>query len=445
MYASIINSAGPRHDCYTINAKYRIKYARAPDPEPAGHVEPQPLITNISSCFLVDKLSDSNVSTGTSAAAPRLFIVGSCDVELWSLRPAERHRRAFARVGVLPDSGNGIQAPAIAVRADYLLGPDLVAAIAKRENTVLTSANGKTAVAAHTGAQDLESVLELLRADEIDRTAVTQAELTLVGPIELGSAYDDVLRKRATPFVLSYKDTALDVLEETTFGAAYKGATDFVTKWCWPRPARWATRWAAARGISPNSVTTASLVLVLLAMWLFAQGHFLSAIPIAWAMTFLDTVDGKLARVTLTSSAWGNIYDHGIDLIHPPFWWWAWYVGIQPIATPALAPALEPALWIILAGYLIGRLFEGLFVVAFKFESHIWQPIDYFFRTITARRNPNLAILTVATLAGRPDVGLVAVAAWTIVSLVFHAVRLVQATIVRARGGRIVSWLKPED
>ena len=41
-------------------------------------------------------------------------------------------------------------------------------------------------------------------------------------------------------------------------------------------------------------------------------------------MTFLDTVDGKLARVTLTSSPFGNVLDHSLDLIHPPFWYWAW-------------------------------------------------------------------------------------------------------------------------
>jgi phosphatidylglycerophosphate synthase len=166
------------------------------------------------------------------------------------------------------------------------------------------------------------------------------------------------------------------------------------------------------------------------------------AIPIAWAMTFLDTVDGKLARVTLTSSAWGNIYDHGIDLIHPPFWWWAWYVGVLPTTTHHIAPWLAPALWVILAGYLVGRMFEGLFVLMFKFETHVWQPIDFFFRTITARRNPNLAILTVATLLDRPDIGFVAVAAWTVVCLVFHLVRLIQAALQRARGGVIVSWLK---
>lgn len=391
--------------------------------------------------FLENRPIDANAS----AAPPRLIIVGECDVELWSLAAAERHRRAFARCGVVPaEDHTDVPGAVVAVRADYLLGPDLIAALVARPGVVLTSADGERGVAAHAVASDVEAVLKLLQSDASAEAVAAPDGMQRLTPGELGSEYDDILRKRSTPFVLSYTDTPIDILELQTFGAAYKGATDFVTKWCWPRPARWATRWAAAHGISPNSVTTASLVLVLLAMWLFAEGYFLASIPVAWAMTFLDTVDGKLARVTVTSSAWGNIYDHGIDLIHPPFWWWAWSIGVAPVATSTTAPLLEPALWTILGGYLVGRLFEGVFVLAFKIETHIWRPVDYFFRTITARRNPNLAILTVATLAGRPDVGFLAVALWTIVSLVFHAVRLFQAAVAQARGERVVSWLTQE-
>jgi hypothetical protein len=61
-------------------------------------------------------------------------------------------------------------------------------------------------------------------------------------------------------------------------------------------------------------------------------------------------------------------------------------------------------------------------------------------RTITARRNPNLILFTVATLAGRPDLGLVMVAGWTAISLAFHALALLQALRVRARGGVVKPW-----
>ena len=47
-----------------------------------------------------------------------------------------------------------------------------------------------------------------------------------------------------------------------------------------------------------------------------------------WLMTFLDTVDGKLARVTVTSSRIGDVLDHGLDIIHPPLWYIAWGVGL---------------------------------------------------------------------------------------------------------------------
>ena len=72
--------------------------------------------------------------------------------------------------------------------------------------------------------------------------------------------------------------------------------------------------------------------------------------------------------------------------------------------------------------------------MAFKMEIHCWRPIDSYFRTITARRNPNLILLTLGTLAGRPDIGLVLVAAWTACSIGFHTVRLAQAFTERWRG-----------
>ena len=132
-------------------------------------------------------------------------------------------------------------------------------------------------------------------------------------------------------------------------------------------------------------------------------------------MTFLDTVDGKLARVTLRSSPFGNVYDHSIDLIHPPFWWWAWIVGL-PAAGFALAdPGL--VLTVIVAGYVLQRIEEGVFIACFGIEMHIWQRFDSRFRLITARRNPNLLLLTASVLVGRPDLGIVAVAVWTAVSL----------------------------
>jgi hypothetical protein len=53
-----------------------------------------------------------------------------------------------------------------------------------------------------------------------------------------------------------------------------------------------------------------------------------------------------------------------------------------------------------------------------------------------------MVILIVALLFGRPDTGLELVGAWTILSLIFHLVRLAQAEMRSWRGQPIVSWLK---
>jgi hypothetical protein len=53
-----------------------------------------------------------------------------------------------------------------------------------------------------------------------------------------------------------------------------------------------------------------------------------------------------------------------------------------------------------------------------------------------------MVILVAALLLRRPDIGLELVALWTLVSLIFHAVRLAQMTERQMRGQKITSWLE---
>jgi hypothetical protein len=101
----------------------------------------------------------------------------------------------------------------------------------------------------------------------------------------------------------------------------------------------------------------------------------------------------------------------------------------------AATPLLDVALAINLAGYVVGRLEEGIFIKAFGIQMHTWRPVDSFFRLITARRNPNIVILLVCTLLGAPIMGFLLVALWTVLSLLFHAVRITQGFLVRGEEG----------
>jgi phosphatidylglycerophosphate synthase len=261
-------------------------------------------------------------------------------------------------------------------------------------------------------------------------------------PDTLSSAYDQRLRKLEPPFVLPITHGNRLDLERRLFSWSYKGITDLVTKWVWPRPARWVTAVCARYGIRPNHVTIASLVLVVIAGALFAFGQYGWGLLAAWLMTFLDTVDGKLARVTLDSSRFGYYFDHAIDVIHPPLWYIAWGMGLwsSPLGVSWLS--VSTALWVIIVGYVVGRLVEGSFKLWLgRFGLFSWRPTDSYFRLITARRNPNLILLTIGAAMGRPDLGLFAVAFWTALTSLFLIVRLAMAVHARIVSGPLQSWL----
>ena len=78
----------------------------------------------------------------------------------------------------------------------------------------------------------------------------------------------------------------------------------------------------------PRPSLALSIVLAFAAVPLWWNGEWLAGFLCAYAMSVLDSVDGKLARLTLTSSSIGNVLDHGLDIVHPPFWYWAWAWGL---------------------------------------------------------------------------------------------------------------------
>jgi phosphatidylglycerophosphate synthase len=304
-----------------------------------------------------------------------------------------------------------------------------------RPRTVLTL-GGKPVLVHVPGSEDagaIKTAIETGRSIEGYEPVVAEtAELT-----------NSALRKRERPFVLPLDPDDPGPVERAAYDAAYKGVTDALTLYLWRKPAFYLTRWAARAGLAPNFITLVGAILCVLAFWLFWNGHYWPGIVSGFIFMVLDTVDGKLARCTGASSKWGNMFDHGIDLVHPPFWWWAWLHGLGAYGRPLEPVYATMVLWVILGGYVAQRIIEGLSIKRFGgMEIHVWRPIDSKFRLITARRNPNMVILIAALLFGRPDTGLVLVAWWTLISLIFHAVRLAQMTEREARGQKIVSWLE---
>jgi phosphatidylglycerophosphate synthase len=357
-------------------------------------------------------------------------VVGHSTLRIWGLTSEERIRRQLRRAGATADPQAAGRI--VLLRADWVFDEPVVKGLVQRGSDCALQAESGACVAVALPAHRAEEAAALLQENS------APADVPRLPLSQIAGDYNRQLKKREPAFLLPLDPASIRAIESRVFAGSYKGVTDFVTRHIWPRPAQAATRLCAVAGITPNVVTSTSLVFVLLAMWAFWEGHFGWGLAAGWLMTFLDTVDGKLARVTLNSSKFGDLYDHLIDLLHPPFWWWAWAVGLSA-AGFALAPD-SIALQIIIWGYVLQRIEEGLFEVVFKVPMHMWRRFDSWFRLITARRNPNLAILTVATLAGRPDAGFNVVAAWVSICLAVHTVQILQAAVARGRGP-LRSWL----
>lgn len=364
---------------------------------------------------------------------PALVPVGDNPVPIWGMSNAERVRRiaaAQALDGAEPGGGR------LLADLRYAFDPNWTAWLAGEPGTVVTRG----------GAPVLAHVVDPGDAPAVERAMLDGAPLP--PGLRVREAEDEAgipnkaLRKRERPFAERLVPANVRKIERLSYFGAYKGVTDLLTKYLWPEWAFVLTRIAARLGITPNQVTALGTALCVAATVLFWHGWFWTGMLVGLGFMVLDTVDGKLARCTITSSKIGNVWDHGVDLVHPPFWWWAWAVGCAAYGRPLGDEAFWWVMGAMLFGYVAQRVIEGAFMrMNGGMHIHVWRPFDSWFRLITARRNPNMVILFASVLVARPDWGIVAVAVWTMLSLLVHLVRLVQALLVRRRGEPILSWL----
>ncbi|HET9638606.1 MAG TPA: CDP-alcohol phosphatidyltransferase family protein [Allosphingosinicella sp.] len=355
--------------------------------------------------------------------------IGANETRLWGLTSEERLRR-IARAQAMDVRADG----ELLVNLGFAFDPSWLKLAAAKPGLVVT--RDGVPVLAH-AVRD---------GEEIARAMAAQSPLNgAAGEVLAWETSDGLgneeLRKKERPFMDRLAADTVRGLERASYFGAYKGVTDLLTKYLWPEWALVLTRWAARIGMSPNQVSLIGAALCLLATWLFYQGQYWPGLAAGLVFMVLDTVDGKLARCTITSSKIGEAIDHGIDLVHPPFWWWAWGVGLHAYGRPLAQDVFWWTLAVIVGGYVVQRLIEGAFILRFGMHVHVWRRFDSRFRLVTARRNPNMVILLAALIAGRPDWGLVAVAGWTLLSLAVHMVQLLQAMATRAAGRPVVSWL----
>lgn len=269
------------------------------------------------------------------------------------------------------------------------------------------------------------SLADAVPADAADLRAVADA-LHAAGRLpaldeKAFPAYIDKLRRSLPYWLHAVPDAATRrTLERQMFLDNYKGSTDLLTRYVYP-PLVWPlVRLCVRLRLSPNAVTLLSIVCTVAAVPLFARGDWVAGFACAYAMSVLDSVDGKLARLTLTDSKIGNVLDHGADIVHPPFWYWAWAAGLG--AHTLADPLMQAAVWLIVF-YVADRIVLSVAKRRIGFALHAATPLDGKVRSFIARRNITMTIMLFALLVGAGPAGFYLVTAWQIATFAWHAVR----------------------
>ncbi|HWA47371.1 MAG TPA: CDP-alcohol phosphatidyltransferase family protein [Dongiaceae bacterium] len=320
-----------------------------------------------------------------------------------------------------------VGAPALVVDADTLADARLYDFLATQSGDLVAS-DGDAILARLEDPSRLQpGATRLSDAIPADALRLTQA------------AFPGFIRnlRRTLPFYLFRvtDDAQRKSVERFLFWSNYKGSTDFFTKYVYP-PLVWILVRPLARwGVHPNTVTAISIVLTLAVIPLCAAGHFLAGFLCAYGMSVLDSVDGKLARLTFTDSKIGNILDHGLDLVHPPFWYCAWAYGLT-LGTGAVtgsiagsggggdvsSPVFIASLWM-LGLYVLDRLILKVYPTRFGRGLHTHAPMDGFVRTFISRRNINLPLFTVGYYAGLGIETIYLMVVWQALTCLYHGAR----------------------
>ena len=238
-------------------------------------------------------------------------------------------------------------------------------------------------------------------------------------------SYIGSMRRRLEPFLFKIEEaTDLKKAEKVAFTAIYKGATDFITKYAWPWPTRMMVHALSPTGITPNQITYISMVLSFGAIPLFFTGWFWTAWIMGIIMSFLDTLDGKLARLTMRTSEAGHWLDNASDTIYL----WLWYAGIGWYFSNDIFDFQEVntiAAWALVGFFTIDKIITGLFKKLFGAQLHDFAPIDWHARIYIARRNPFLVVLLIGLIINQPVFGLHAMAVWQTATFAFHMMRFI--------------------
>jgi phosphatidylglycerophosphate synthase len=280
-------------------------------------------------------------------------------------------------------------------------------------------------------AEDLVAYLSPAQAHALaghwERRAGLSAALAAAGleprPPAALDPYVPSLRLTMPPYLLRLrKKEQLRSLDRLLYHRTFKGVIDAVARHGYYHLVRWLTRHLSRTSLPPNLFTALSILAIWAAVPCFALGQLGAGLLLAWLGVILDSVDGKLARLTLHLSETMGALEHlsatpGLGLWYLALGWHC--TGGELLGDTPLALAT----WALVSAFVLDKIVSAAFKQRHRRELFDYRPLDAAFHLVAARRNVSLLQLSAGALVDQPHIALVSMAAWMVCTLCFHAGR----------------------
>jgi phosphatidylglycerophosphate synthase len=262
--------------------------------------------------------------------------------------------------------------------------------------------------------------------------ALAAAGLELRSPAEL-DPYVPSLRLTMPPYLLRARaKNELRSLDHLLYHRTFKGVIDTIARHGYYHLVRWITRQLSRTTLSPNLFTALSILAIWAAVPCIALGQLGAGVLLAWVGVILDSVDGKLARLTLHLSEAMGVLEHLSATPGLGLWYLAlgWHCSGGDLwgGTP-----LALATWALVGAFVLDKLVSTAFKQRHRRELFDYRPLDAAFHLIAARRNVSLLQLSVGVLLDQPHIALVSMAAWMVCTLLFHTGRWLWVEIEKTK------------
>ena len=229
------------------------------------------------------------------------------------------------------------------------------------------------------------------------------------------------LRRDVTPQLQRVAtQEAIRDIENAMYHDTFKGAMELVGAYGYRLPVRGLTRFFARTSVTPNMLTALSVVCKFAAIPFFALGWLWTGLLLAWAFVILDSVDGKLARMTVRYSQRAGRIDQGTTLPAYLGWYLAlgWHVSGGNVFTPPGWAGIALATFA-----LFDKLSMMYFVRKFGRSLLDYEPVDRQIHLFNARKNL-LVVLMIGLLLEQTLPVLYMITFWMGLTFLVHLLRV---------------------